>query len=45
MEVIERMGIIVIFVLVMLAGSVIGPLLGGAIVGILDLFTAIFRLS
>lgn len=45
MEAIERMGILVIFVLVMLAGSVIGPLLGGAIVWIWDLFSAIFRLS
>ena len=45
MEAIERMGILVIFVLVMLAGSVIGPLLGGAIVWIWELFSAIFRLS
>lgn len=45
MEVIERMGIIVIFVLVMIAGSVIGPLLSGAINGILELFTTVFRLS
>ena len=45
MEAIERMGILVIFVLVMLAGSVIGPLLGGAIVWIWELFSVIFRLS
>ena len=45
MEAIERMGIIVIFVLVMVAGSVIGPLLGSAIDGIWDLFSTIFRLA
>lgn len=45
MEAIERMGILVVFVLVMIAGSVIGSLLSGAIFGIWELFTAIFRLS
>lgn len=45
MEAIERMGILVIFVLVMLAGSVIGPLLSGVIFGLWDAFTVIFRLS
>ena len=45
MEVVERMGIVVIFVLVMLAGSVIGPILSGAILWIWDAFSLIFRLS
>ena len=45
MEVVERMGIGVIFVLVMLAGSVIGPILSGAILWIWDAFSLIFRLS
>lgn len=45
MEAVERMGIIIIFILVMVAGSALGSLLGGAIVGIWELFTAIFRLS
>ncbi len=45
MEAVERMGIVIIFILVMVAGSAMGSLLGGAIVGIWDLFTAIFRLS
>ena len=45
MEAIERMGILVIFVLVMLAGSVIGPILSGAILWIWDAFSLIFRLS
>ena len=45
MEAVERMGIVVIFILVMVAGSALGSLLGGAIFGIWDLFTMIFRLS
>lgn len=45
MEAIERMGILVIFVLVMLAGSIIGPLLSSVILGVWDVFTVIFRLS
>lgn len=45
MEAVERMGIVIIFILVMVAGSAMGSLLGGAIVGTWDLFTAIFRLS
>ena len=45
MEVVERMGIVVIFVLVMLAGSVMGPILSGAILWIWDAFSLIFRLS
>ena len=45
MEAIERMGLLVIFVLVLLAGSVIGPLLSGVINGAWELFTVIFRVS
>lgn len=45
MEAIERMGVLVIFVLVMLAGSIIGPLLSSVILGVWDVFTVIFRLS
>ena len=45
MEAVERMGIVVIFVLVMIAGSVIGPILSGAILWIWDAFSLIFRLS
>lgn len=45
MIVIERMGIVVIFILVLFAGSTIGPLLGQAIGSVWQLFTAIFRLS
>ena len=45
MEVVERMGIVVIFVLVMLAGSVIGPILSGAILWIWDAFSLILYIE
>lgn len=45
MEAIERMGIIVIFLLVIITGSALGSFLGGAITGIWNIFTMIFRLS
>ena len=43
MEMIERSGILLVFALVLLAGPVIGEIMGSAIGGILDLFTLIFR--
>ncbi len=43
MEIIERSGILLVFALVLLAGPVIGEIMGSAIGGILDLFTLIFR--
>jgi Zn-dependent protease len=45
MEALERVGIFVIFALVLFGSSVIGPVMGGAISAILELFTAIFRIS
>ena len=45
MEAIERWGILVIFILVMLAGAVIGPIIGAVIGSIFDLFLHVFRIS
>lgn len=45
MELIERAGIVLIFALVLLAGSVIWTIMGSAIGGILELFELVFRLS
>lgn len=45
MEVLERVGIMVIFAFVLFGGVILGPVMSGAISGILELFTAIFRVS
>lgn len=45
MEAIERLGIFVVFAFVLLAGTLVGSLMGSSIDAILNLFTAVFRLS
>lgn len=45
MEVVERMGILVIFAIVLLASSVVWAVMSGAIEGILEAFQLIFRLN
>ena len=45
METIERLGIFVVFAFVLLAGTLVGSLMGSSIDAILNLFTAVFRLS
>lgn len=45
MEVVESFGIFVIFAIVLLAGTLIGSLMSASIEEILNLFTAVFRLS
>ena len=43
MEMIERYGLVVIFVLVLLASPIIAPIMQAAIQGILTFFQAVFR--
>lgn len=45
MEVIEQFGILVVFAVVLLASAAIGSIMGSAIDVLLQIFTAIFRLS
>lgn len=45
MEAVERMGIFLIFAIVMLAGSLIGTVMGAMTGSIIDIFMLIFRLS
>jgi hypothetical protein len=41
---IERYGLMVVFIIVLLGSSFIGPLMGGAIEFFLDVFKGIFRI-
>lgn len=43
MEFIERYGVFVVFIIVMLLSPFIGPLMGGAINGIINFFDLVFR--
>jgi hypothetical protein len=45
MEAIERMGVFLVFAIVLLAGSLIGSIMSGAINGIMQLFLGIFHIS
>lgn len=45
MEMIERFGIVVVFAIVLLAGGVIGTVMGGSIQFIYEVFMNVFRLS
>jgi len=45
MEVMEQYGLVLVFILVLLGGSLIGPVIGGAIEGILQFFAKLFIVS
>ncbi len=45
MEALERVGILIVFAIVLVASAYIGSLMGAAISGILDVFMAIFHIS
>lgn len=45
MEAVERAGLLVLFVIVLFASTIIGPIISGASLAIVELFMHIFRLS